>query len=53
MARTPPKTLGPKSTKDFDNKSGRYSIDEPQNKASKKASKIGFDRKIKLFMDKP
>ena len=54
MARTPTKTSGPKSSKDYDNKSLRYSIDEPQNKMSKKGSKApGFDRKIKLFMDKP
>ena len=53
MTRTPPKQIGPKSTKDFDNKSQRYSIDDGQNKMSKKSSKApGFDRKIKLFMER-
>ena len=53
MTRTPPKTTGPKSTKDYDSKSQKYSIDDAQNKRTKKATKApGFDRKIKLFMDK-
>lgn len=52
--RTSNKVSGTKSSKDYDSKSIRYSIDEPQNKNQKKMSKApGFDRKIKQFMEKP
>lgn len=54
MARTP-KKVGPKSSKDFENKSQRNSVDEPSysHKMIKKGSKgPGFDKKVKMFMDK-
>jgi hypothetical protein len=53
MTRTPPKRAGPKSSKEFDSKSQRYSIDEAQNKPKKSTKGQGFNRKIQLFMDKP
>lgn len=54
---TPPKTIGPKSTHELDNKSPRLSVDEVQQpkKAynSKKPSKEqSFENKIKIFMER-
>lgn len=54
MTCTPPKNTGPKSNKDFENKSQRMSLDEPQRqKQSVKKQKEGtFKNKVKLFMEK-
>lgn len=55
MTNTPPKKEGPKSSKDYDSKSQRMSVDEPQRvKQNSKFRKEGrFDNKVKLFMEKP
>lgn len=56
MTCTPPKKIGPKSSKDDENKSQRMSIYEPQRQkpSVKKMQKEGnFKNKVKLFMEKP
>jgi hypothetical protein len=52
---TPPKKAGPKSTKDFESKSQRMSVDDPQRtkQISKFRKEGAFDNKVKMFMDKP
>lgn len=56
MTCTPPKKIGPKSSKDYENKSQRMSIDEPQRQkpsVKKMQKEDNFKNKVKLFMEKP